>query len=134
AVETGEGFGVVGLGAFEPRKAIALALRRAGEVVDLGRLYEFERHGRRVPERVPPPSHLRCRSNDSGCANCLAWYGSARYIAGILLFGGTMMSEFANYPSLKGVPVVVSGGATGIGEGIVRAFAEQGSKVGFVDI
>ena len=45
-----------------------------------------------------------------------------------------MMSEFATYPSLKGVPVVVSGGATGIGEGIVRAFAEQGSKVGFVDI
>jgi NAD(P)-dependent dehydrogenase (short-subunit alcohol dehydrogenase family) len=44
------------------------------------------------------------------------------------------MSEFAIYPSLKGVPVVISGGASGIGEGIVRAFAAQGSKVGFVDI
>jgi NAD(P)-dependent dehydrogenase (short-subunit alcohol dehydrogenase family) len=44
------------------------------------------------------------------------------------------MSEFAVYPSLKGMPVVVSGGASGIGEGIVRAFAAQGSKVGFVDI
>lgn len=44
------------------------------------------------------------------------------------------MSEFAIYPSLKGMPVVISGGASGIGEGIVRAFAEQGSKVGFVDI
>jgi NAD(P)-dependent dehydrogenase (short-subunit alcohol dehydrogenase family) len=44
------------------------------------------------------------------------------------------MSEFANYPSLKGMPVVISGGASGIGEGIVRAFAAQGSKVGFVDI
>jgi NAD(P)-dependent dehydrogenase (short-subunit alcohol dehydrogenase family) len=44
------------------------------------------------------------------------------------------MSEFATYPSLKGTPVIVSGGASGIGEGIVRAFAEQGSKVGFVDI
>lgn len=44
------------------------------------------------------------------------------------------MSEFATYPSLKGMPVIVSGGASGIGEGIVRAFAEQGSKVGFVDI
>jgi len=44
------------------------------------------------------------------------------------------MSEFAIYPSLKGMPVVISGGASGIGEGIVRAFAAQGSKVGFVDL
>ena len=44
------------------------------------------------------------------------------------------MSEFATYPSLEGMPVVISGGASGIGEGIVRAFAAQGSKVGFVDI
>jgi NAD(P)-dependent dehydrogenase (short-subunit alcohol dehydrogenase family) len=44
------------------------------------------------------------------------------------------MSEFAVYPSLKGMPVVISGGASGIGEGVVRAFAAQGSKVGFVDI
>ena len=44
------------------------------------------------------------------------------------------MSEFASYPSLNGMPVVISGGASGIGEGIVRAFAAQGSKVGFVDI
>ena len=44
------------------------------------------------------------------------------------------MSQFARYPSLEDMPVVVSGGASGIGEGIVRAFAEQGSKVGFVDI
>jgi NAD(P)-dependent dehydrogenase (short-subunit alcohol dehydrogenase family) len=42
--------------------------------------------------------------------------------------------KFAIYPSLAGTPVVVSGGASGIGEGIVRAFAAQGSKVGFVDI
>ena len=44
------------------------------------------------------------------------------------------MSEYAVYPSLKGMPVVISGGASGIGEGIVREFAAQGSKVGFVDI
>ena len=43
-------------------------------------------------------------------------------------------SEFATYPSLKGMPVVISGGASGIGEQIVREFAGQGSKVGFVDI
>jgi NAD(P)-dependent dehydrogenase (short-subunit alcohol dehydrogenase family) len=32
------------------------------------------------------------------------------------------------------MPVVISGGASGIGETIVREFAAQGSKVGFVDI
>lgn len=40
----------------------------------------------------------------------------------------------AIYPDLSGKVVVVTGGATGIGEAIVRAFAAQGSKVGFVDI
>lgn len=45
-----------------------------------------------------------------------------------------MTDAFATYPSLKGVPVVISGGASGIGEEIVRAFAAQGSRVGFVDI
>jgi NAD(P)-dependent dehydrogenase (short-subunit alcohol dehydrogenase family) len=44
------------------------------------------------------------------------------------------LDQFANYPSLAGMPVVISGGASGIGEGIVREFAAQGSKVGFVDI
>ncbi|MDC9823491.1 SDR family NAD(P)-dependent oxidoreductase [Devosia sp. ZB163] len=44
------------------------------------------------------------------------------------------MSDYASYPSLNGMPVIISGGASGIGEGIVRAFAAQGSKVGFVDI
>jgi NAD(P)-dependent dehydrogenase (short-subunit alcohol dehydrogenase family) len=44
------------------------------------------------------------------------------------------MSRFATYPSLNNCPVVISGGASGIGEAMVRAFAEQGAKVGFVDI
>jgi D-xylose 1-dehydrogenase len=43
-------------------------------------------------------------------------------------------SDYATYPSLDGMPVVVSGGASGIGETLVREFAAQGSKVGFVDI
>ncbi len=42
-------------------------------------------------------------------------------------------NQFASYPSLKGMPVVVSGGASGIGE-VCGAFAAQHSKVGFVDI
>ncbi|HEY8576157.1 MAG TPA: SDR family oxidoreductase [Devosia sp.] len=44
------------------------------------------------------------------------------------------MTQFARYPSLHGVPVVISGGASGIGECLVREFAAQGAKVGFVDI
>ncbi len=38
------------------------------------------------------------------------------------------------YPSLAGKPVLISGGATGIGEALVRAFVGQGAKVGFFDI
>jgi D-xylose 1-dehydrogenase len=44
------------------------------------------------------------------------------------------MENSAVYPSLKGRVVLVSGGASGIGEAIVRAFAAQGAKVGFLDI
>lgn len=44
------------------------------------------------------------------------------------------MTQFARYPSLHGVPVLISGGASGIGECLVREFAAQGAKVGFVDI
>ena len=41
---------------------------------------------------------------------------------------------FARYPSLNETVVFVTGGASGIGEQIVRAFAEQGSKIGFIDL
>ena len=44
------------------------------------------------------------------------------------------VGEVATYPSLKGRTVLVTGGASGIGESIVRHFAAQGSKVGFIDI
>ena len=42
--------------------------------------------------------------------------------------------SFAIYPSLKDAAVYVTGGASGIGADIVRAFADQGSRVGFVDL
>ena len=45
-----------------------------------------------------------------------------------------MDAEFAQYPSLKGKVVVVTGGATGIGESIVRHFARQGARVAFFDV
>ncbi|GLQ53132.1 SDR family NAD(P)-dependent oxidoreductase [Devosia nitrariae] len=44
------------------------------------------------------------------------------------------MTDYASYPTLAGRPVVISGGASGIGEALVRNFAGQGAKVGFVDI
>src|SRR3546814_2005215 len=40
----------------------------------------------------------------------------------------------ARYPSLAGKRVIVSGGGSGIGEGIVEGFARQGAAVAFVDI
>lgn len=41
---------------------------------------------------------------------------------------------YATYPSLEGVAVIVTGGASGIGAETVRAFAGQGARVGFIDI
>lgn len=42
--------------------------------------------------------------------------------------------QSANYPSLQGKRVFVTGGGSGIGESFVTAFAEQGAMVAFVDI
>jgi NAD(P)-dependent dehydrogenase (short-subunit alcohol dehydrogenase family) len=41
---------------------------------------------------------------------------------------------YATYPSLKDRSVFITGGGSGIGASLVRHFAAQGSKVGFVDI
>ena len=40
----------------------------------------------------------------------------------------------AIYPSLAGKRVIVSGGGSGIGEGVVEGFARQGAAVAFVDV
>lgn len=45
-----------------------------------------------------------------------------------------MSEKFAIYPSLEGKSVLISGGASGIGAEMVKAFAAQKSKVGFVDL
>ncbi len=41
---------------------------------------------------------------------------------------------FASYPSLSARAVLITGGASGIGADLVRAFAGQGARVAFVDI
>ena len=43
------------------------------------------------------------------------------------------MSETASYPSLKDKVVLITGGASGIGETIVENFLQQGSRVVFLD-
>ncbi len=42
--------------------------------------------------------------------------------------------QFATYPSLRDRVVLVTGGASGIGESMVEQFARQGSRVAFLDI
>lgn len=42
--------------------------------------------------------------------------------------------SYAIYPSLSGKRAFVTGGATGIGAAMVRAYADQGVHVGFIDI
>lgn len=44
-----------------------------------------------------------------------------------------MNPNFARYPSLEGRTVFITGGASGIGAEIVKAFADQGARTGFVD-
>jgi NAD(P)-dependent dehydrogenase (short-subunit alcohol dehydrogenase family) len=44
------------------------------------------------------------------------------------------MIEFAQYPSLRGRVVFISGGATGIGAALVEQFHHQGAQVAFVDL
>ena len=41
------------------------------------------------------------------------------------------MTSYASYPSLRGRAVFISGGSSGIGAELVRAFAAQGSSVAF---
>lgn len=44
------------------------------------------------------------------------------------------MSSLAHYPSLQDRGVLITGGATGIGETLVQAFAAQGARVAFIDL
>lgn len=43
-------------------------------------------------------------------------------------------ARYAQYPSLRGRTVFITGGATGVGAELVAQFARQGARVGFVDV
>jgi len=43
-------------------------------------------------------------------------------------------AAFASYPSLRGRGVLITGGASGIGEHIVEHFVRQGAQVAFLDV
>ena len=43
-------------------------------------------------------------------------------------------SHTTSYPSLAGKSVFITGGATGIGEVMVKRFCQQHAKVTFIDI
>ncbi|MDQ6433182.1 SDR family oxidoreductase [Mesorhizobium sp. LHD-90] len=45
-----------------------------------------------------------------------------------------MSPQFATYPSLTDRVVLISGGASGIGADMVRAFASSGARVGLLDV
>ena len=44
------------------------------------------------------------------------------------------MNIYTQYSSLKNKRVLITGGATGIGAELVKAFTQQHSQVGFIDI
>lgn len=43
-------------------------------------------------------------------------------------------AQYASYPCLRERVVLVTGGASGIGEKLVEEFARQGARVAFLDI
>jgi NAD(P)-dependent dehydrogenase (short-subunit alcohol dehydrogenase family) len=79
--------------------------------------------------------HRRLARTGAGIENHSAAHTAATFTrTEILIMTATDSFYSARYPSLAGRSVFISGGATGIGEALVRAFHAQGARVGFCDI
>ena len=75
------------------------------------------------------------RSRDCRTRRLLARRRSSSIVGGKrrISMAASPAHSFATYPSLRDASVIVTGGASGIGMEIVRAFAGQGSRVAFLD-
>ena len=78
------------------------------------------------PGRRPPPRRTAAARDRHGACLPVRSEHPGAHSAGRRL-------TFATYPSLAGRTVFISGGATGIGADIVRAFARNHARVAFVD-
>src|SRR6516164_4817483 len=61
----------------------------------------------------------------------LTWWRRRRRSGGARM---AQTSQGAIYPDLEGKSVLITGGGSGIGAAIVRAFVRQKANVGFIDI
>ena len=94
---------------------------------DLRTLYVTSARAGRPAEELAPPAALgralRARGRGAGPAQPSASTP-----------GFDMSYDTVRYRSLEGRSVVITGGASGIGEEIVKAFVAQGARVSFIDI
>src|SRR5207237_957577 len=87
--------------------------------------------GREQSSRLPDEQG----TDFDGCAAMVVWHRRTHDQPGgtrAIMMNEDIMS--AVYPSLRDRAVVVTGGASGIGAGLVGAFAAQGARVHFVDV
>ena len=83
--------------------------------------------------RAPPPGARACQAGN-GLLETHAFKRRSAFDTFHRAIISMTERLLATYPSLSGRTILVSGGASGIGAAIVRAFAAQRARVGFVDL